>query len=117
MMGHSRRKRVWVSTITGAVLGIFCIVGIGYRIGYDGNWVFLASAWFNRVVMGAFIGLAGRPRATKVSWVLFRGAFLGGFISFAWFLSTGFLDPMGFAAGVVYGMIIDLIATRYARGP
>jgi hypothetical protein len=35
-------------------------------------------------------------------------------VSFALFVATDFLDPVGFLAGIVYGVIIDVVATRYA---
>jgi len=28
-------KRVLVAVATGALLGILCIIGVGYRVGYD----------------------------------------------------------------------------------
>ncbi|MBU0731698.1 hypothetical protein KKC88_02355 [Patescibacteria group bacterium] len=109
-------KRLWLAVGAGAALGVFCIIGIGIRLGFAGNEMFLAAAWFNRVVMGLMIGLAGGITVWrgKSNWV-WRGLFFGLIVSFAWYLDTGFRDIMGFFAGVVYGLIIDFIATRYSQ--
>lgn len=107
-------KRFWLSILLGAVLGIFCIIGIGYRVGYQGNELFLLAAWYNRVIMGLVIGLSASIKLTKSKSNSFiRGAVLGLLVSFAWYLSTDFRDPMGFIAGIAYGIIIDAVVTRY----
>ncbi|MBU0671037.1 hypothetical protein KKF29_02660 [Patescibacteria group bacterium] len=109
-------KRLWLATATGATLGIFCIIGIGLRLGFSGNEYLLAGAWFNRLLMGLMIGLAGGITISrgKSNWA-WRGLLFGLIVSFAWYLDTGFKDIMGFFAGVVYGLIIDFVATRYSR--
>lgn len=112
------RKRLLYAVITGALLGILCIVGIGFRLGFAGNEVFLFSAWFNRLIMGLVIGLAGGISITrgKSNWV-WRGLIFGFIVSYAWYLDTGYRDLVGFFAGVVYGLIIDGVATYYERRP
>jgi len=110
-----QQKRVVIAIITGAILGIFCIIGVGTRLGFAGNEMFLLATWYNRVIMGLVIGFAG-------SWQFFkgknnplaRGLVLGFVISLALFLSTELRDPIGFGAGIVYGIIIDYVATKYA---
>lgn len=106
-------KRLFISITTGIFLGIFCVIGIGLRLGFDDNSVFLASAWFNRLIMGILIGLSGHIIFSKKYNTLIRGIFFGSLTSFAWFLSTAFRDPLGFVAGIIYGIIIDHIATRF----
>ena len=44
--------------MTGAFLGVFCIIGVGTRTGYSGNEVYLLGMWYNRVVMGLIVGLS-----------------------------------------------------------
>lgn len=109
-------KRLWLATIAGAVLGIFCIIGIGLRLGFSGNEMLLLGAWYNRLIMGLIIGLAGGITVWKgkSNWV-WRGLMFGLIVSFAWYLDTGFRDIMGFFAGLVYGLIIDFVATRYSQ--
>ncbi|MFC1768620.1 hypothetical protein ACFLZX_02555 [Nanoarchaeota archaeon] len=107
-------KRISIALITGALLGIFCIIGVSLRLGYTGNELFILATWVNRVVMGLVIGLAPYYKIknnTKNS--IIRGAFLGFIISGSFYLSTAFYDTPGFIAGIIYGIIIDYVATRY----
>lgn len=109
------KKRLLVSLITGAILGIFCIIGVGARIGYE-NYIFLIGMWYNRVVMGLLIGLADNIQITKGHKnVLLRGALLGLIVSSAIFISTEFRDVPSFFAGIVYGVIIDFVASKYGK--
>lgn len=109
------QKRLIIALITGAILGIFCIIGVGTRLGFAGNEIFLLATWYNRLIMGLVIGLAGSWQIIKGKHnPLWRGLILGLFVSLALFLSTELRDPVGFAAGIVYGIIIDYIASKYA---
>ena len=109
-------RRLSVAVISGAILGIFCILGVSFRLGFVGNELFIFSTWVNRVVMGLVIGLApyyvieGNTRN-----ILFRGAFFGLVISGSFYLSTAFFDTPGFFAGIVYGVIIDFVSSRYEK--
>ena len=110
------KKRLIISIITGSLLGILCIIGLSYRMGFEGNEMLIAATWFNRFIMGVVIGLAGKLKITKSNLNhLFRGALLGLLISFSLYIATGFIDTPGFIAGIIYGIIIDLIATKYAK--
>lgn len=107
-------KRVAVAIVAGALLGVLCIVGVGSRIGFAGNWNFLFAVWYNRVIMGLVIGLAGGLefiRSEKNKYV--RGLVLGTLVTLAVSLSTGFRDIPSFFAGIAYGVIIDYVATKY----
>ncbi len=104
-------KRLTISIITGALLGVLCIIGISYRLGVEGNEWFLAANWINRVLIGLVIGLAGKLKLHPA----LRGILLGSIVSFSLYIATDFRDPAGFGAGIVYGLIIDLIATKYSR--
>lgn len=107
-------KRLIIATVTGAILGIFCIIGIGIRLGFAGNELFILATWVNRVIMGVVIGLAPYYKIkSNTKNVLFRGAFIGFIISGSFYLATSFKDTPGFVAGIVYGIIIDYIATKY----
>ena len=53
-------KRIGLATETGAILGIFCILGAGGRVGgWAGNEILLIGLWYNRVIMGLLISFAG----------------------------------------------------------
>lgn len=107
------KKRIIISLLTGGILGIFCIVGVGSRIGYE-NSVFLIAMWYNRVLMGLMVGLADDIqiiKGTKNS--ILRGMLLGLIVSSAIFLTSEFRDFPSFFAGIVYGVIIDYVASKY----
>ncbi len=106
-------KRMKVSLITGALLGVICIIGALVRSGFEENVIYLFSFWYNRLLMGAVIGfLDGKLGLPKV---LYRGALIGFLISFAFYSSKGFGDPVGFIAGIIYGVIIEYTAYKYGN--
>lgn len=106
-----KNKRFTISVILGAILGIFCIIGAGLRLGFSGNELFLFATWYNRVILGIVIGLLPK---TKFNTII-RGGVIGLVVSLSLFLATNFRDVPGFFAGVAYGMIIDYIASKYAK--
>jgi len=94
------RKRLGIAILTGALLGILCIIGVGLRLpgGYFANWVFLIGMWYNRVIMGLVIGLADEIVIIKGEnsrmWTnaIVRGLLFGLIVSAAIFLSTHILE-------------------------
>ncbi len=102
--------RMKTAVLLGALLGIICILGAGYRMGFAGNWLMLGALWYNRLLMGVVIGLAS---TSKRRIALIRGAILGLLVSLAFFLTTEFADPLTFGLGIVYGIIIDYLASRH----
>lgn len=109
-------RRLFISVASGAVLGIVCILGVGLRSGgFAGQGLFLLAMWYNRLIMGLVIGLADGLRLTDGPGNRYvRGAILGLIVSLAIFLSTEFRDVPSFLAGIVYGLIIEHVAARYA---
>ena len=103
-------RRMLVCIVTGALLGVICIIGAQLRSGFERDAVYLFSFWFNRVLMGLVIGLAWNKLNTLQA--IGRGAILGLLVSFAFYSSTGFEDAIGFIAGIVYGVIIEYAALR-----
>ena len=66
--------------------------------------------------MGLLIGLATPIALTRGKWnPIIRGALLGLIVSYSWYVASGNRDLMGFFAGVAYGVIIDWVATKYAK--
>jgi hypothetical protein len=111
-------RRVMISVGLGAVLGVFCIIGVGGRIpgGYLDNMIYLIGMWYNRVIMGLLIGFVddvtfvGKKNGLGNS--LVRGLIFGILVSSTIFLSTEFRDLPSLFAGFAYGIIIDGVATR-----
>jgi len=104
-------KRAVIGLLSGAILGIFCVLGVNIRMGDQINGLFLFATWFNRVVMGLMIGFYS-PTSNKMIHSAFRGAVLGVIVSFSFYAATDFLDLTGFIAGIFYGIIIDIICTK-----
>lgn len=102
-------KRILVGVISGALLGIICIVGASLR-NPDVTNTFLFAFWFNRVVMGLAIGML-TPSSKHA--MIIKGLILGTVISFAFYSSTEFQDLLGFLAGIVYGILIALSINLY----
>ena len=111
-------KRIGIATLFGAILGIFCILGASGRVGgWEGNEILLIGLWYNRVIMGLLIGLAGDLDLIKngnhSKWLnsTLKGAVLGLLVSLQFYLSTNLLDLLSFLAGILYGIVIDLLST------
>jgi len=103
-------RRLKDSLIGGAMLGIICVVGAYIRSGGAASPVFVFSLWYNRVIIGLVVGAPWNK--TIRSRALLRGALFGLLISFAFYSSTGFQDPISFIAGILYGVILEVWLTR-----
>lgn len=103
--GEGMNKRLKEGLIGGTLLGIVCVVGAYFRSGTSVSPTFVFSLWYNRVIIGLAVGApwqeTGRLKA------LLRGAILGLVVSFAFYSTSGFQDPVSFAAGIVYGAMIE----------
>lgn len=106
-------RRMAVSLIAGAILGVVCIVGATVRAGGGLGAVFLFAFWYNRLLLGFVIGLLDGQK--KLPYLLARGAVVGLVVSFAFYSSIGFGDPVGFIAGIIYGVLIEGAAFWFAR--
>ena len=104
------KKRLLVSLVTGAILGVICILGAQVRSSTDLSFAYLFGFWFNRVLLGLFIGLLASNFSLEK--LLIRGAIIGLIVSFAFYSSTGFNDHIGFVVGIVYGIIIEFFAYK-----
>lgn len=117
-------KRLIISTISGALLGVICIIGIGSRIfegDYIGNIVYLMGIWMSRLVLGVTIGFVADliiiPGMGWKKWlnVSLRGIFFGLLLSTTVLLLDPYFNFMTFGAGIAYGLITDLVATFFTR--
>ena len=107
------KKRLGLALIAGIILGIFCVIGAGFRLGWQGNQLLLFSLWYNRLIMGSIFGLAGGLVIIqgKLNWLI-RGAGLGLAVSAAYFFTSGAQDWVSFLAGAVYGVIIEFVLQK-----
>jgi len=117
-----KTKRLIIGIVMGAILGIFCIIGVSLRLPdpvYPNATVYLLGAWYNRVVMGALIGLAGGIKIYKsedhILNSILRGALIGAFVSVGFaFLGQAFTITY-FFAGIFFGLLNDFITTRLVK--
>ena len=86
------------------------MVGAYLRSGSTASPLFVFSLWYNRVIIGLAVGAPWKE--TSRTRALLRGALLGLVVSFAFYSSTGFQDPVSFVAGIVYGTLIETWLTR-----
>jgi hypothetical protein len=103
-------RRIIIGLITGAILGVFCIIGATTRLGEDFFSNFNFAFWLNRVAMGLFFALL--PIQQLQYKRIIRGLALGLFISFLFYASTDYRDLMGFFAGGLYGLILEEVLYR-----
>ena len=106
-------QRMKLSVIGGALLGIVCVIGAYIRSGFTASPAFVFALWYNRVIIGLIVGAPWAITTKNVT--LLRGAILGLLVSFAFYASTGFADPISFMAGIVYGVILEAWLARYNK--
>ncbi len=106
-------KRLVNALIGGVILGIVCVIGAYARSNFTASADFVFSLWYNRVILGLVVG-APWPDTTRNK-ALLRGALFGLLVSFAFYSSTGFQDPVSFVAGIIYGIILEAWLSRPQR--
>lgn len=99
-------KRMKTSLIGGALLGVLCVIGAYVRSGFTATPGFVFSLWYNRLILGLVIGSPWSSTNRNKS--LIRGGLLGLLVSFAFYTTTGFKDPVSFVAGVIYGIVLEM---------
>lgn len=107
-----KNKRLLICTIGGLVAGIICSIG-GLLSGNITEFSFfaIASVFVNRLILGFFIGIS----RLRINYLL-HGILIGFLVSFI--NSVSFLENnlKGFffftAAGIIYGLLIELFATK-----
>jgi len=103
-------NRMKVALTGGALLGLVCVVGASIRSGFTVSPSFVFSLWYNRVIIGLAVGAPWNETGRNYSMI--RGALLGLMVSFAFYSSTGFKDPVSFVAGILYGVILEAWLSR-----
>ena len=119
---ENKIKRLILGIIMGAILGIFCIIGVSQRLPdpvYPNALIYLIGAWYNRVVMGALIGLAGDIKLLKEKDstlnATLRGAIIGAFVSVSFAFFSQEMTITYFFAGMVFGLLNDIITTNLTK--
>ena len=110
--------RLLISTGLGALFGVFCIIGVSQRSGWGplpNDAVYLTGAWYNRLIMGIMIGLAGEihffSEKNYIWESIIRGVVIGTLISISFAFLQQYVTWTYFFAGIAYGLIIDPVST------
>lgn len=111
------KRRLWVCILGGGIAAVFCLVGRQIIFGFpEILWENIAATVANRLLLGFVIGISG----WRINYLL-HGAVLGLILSLS--VSIGFIadDLLGFflytAAGVLYGVMIEWLATVVFKAP
>ncbi|MGB2698322.1 MAG: hypothetical protein WBD28_10755 [Candidatus Zixiibacteriota bacterium] len=111
-------KRVIIATVVGALCGLFCAWGTSQikDPSFPVTTGLLVSVFYNRLLIGFFVGVADNIKLHSV----IRGAFIGAIITMAMSIipiidgqvmgGIMFLIP-----GIIYGILADVIATRFSK--
>lgn len=94
-----------MALIGAAILGVVCVIGAYVRSNFTASPVFVFSLWYNRVILGLIIGAPWEK--INQTHALLRGAGVGLAVSFAFYSTSGFQDPISFVAGIVYGVLLE----------
>ena len=109
-------KRMVVCTIGGIIAAAICISGMmaGGRV--ELTPVIIATGIGNRILIGFVIGISN----WRINYLL-HGAIIGFLVTFSSSVGLLFTSIQGFAmytvAGVIYGALIELFATKVFKAP
>ena len=110
-------KRMSIALILSAVFGVFCARGAAsVQIpGLVVTYAVLLATFYNRLLIGLVIGLAGSIHLIKgeLANAALRGAISGVLVSLALATYGGLSGLPLVAFGLVYGIITDVAATKY----
>lgn len=102
-------RRIAISTALGAIFGAICLYGTMTSLPGQLSTPILATIFYNRVLLGLVIGMAGSVPLHP----MLRGAALGLAVSLEIALPSGFQGgALLLGAGAIYGIVTDLLATR-----
>jgi hypothetical protein len=115
-------KRLTVGTLAGALLGVVCILGVAQRLPASpvpSAPLYLANAWFQRLIMGVLVGLAGGIRLlgapSSLPNAALRGLLIGALTSVGFAFLGQQVTWTYFFAGLGFGLIADLATTALVR--
>ena len=112
-------RRFWIALLFGFAAGLVCAVtSISGKAGDEKIMIFL-SALLNRTLIGFVIGIS----CWRLGWVL-HGIFLGLLVTLSMSIPLIWIPEAGYnvfvlytVAGVVWGFIIELLATVIFKAP
>jgi hypothetical protein len=108
-------KRMAISLVLAAIFGIICAYGTS-TVDIPGvviTFPLLVTIFYARLLIGFVIGISEQIQILKgeMSNAALRGAIMGAIVSIVVSMFGG--GEIMIAAGIVYGIIIDILATRF----
>jgi hypothetical protein len=112
-------NRMISALILGAIFGLFCAWATS-TAPIPKEWLtleFLIYIWYNRLILGFVIGFAENINFIKSRYsnAIIRGAIIGTIISVILVIIPGLAAISYLFAGTIYGIIIDVIATKFSK--
>lgn len=113
LVGYINTRRIKISLALGVVAGAICLYGTMTGIPGVLTVPILATIFYDRVLLGFVVGIAGGLKIHP----LIRGAIIGAVVSLLIAIPSGVTGgALLISAGVVYGIVIDLMATKFSPG-
>lgn len=109
-------KRLFIAIIVSAIFGFFCAYGTSTVDieGFEITFPYLLTIFYARLLIGFFVGIGDNINILKNKYQnsAIRGAIFGLIASIVIAFYGG--GEVFIAAGIIYGIITDLIATRFS---
>ena len=110
-VGYINTRRIKISVALGFLAGAICLYGTLTSIPGVLTLPILATIFYYRVLLGFVVGIAYGLKIHP----LIRGAIIGAMVSLLIAIPSGITGgALLMGAGVVYGIITDLVATKFS---
>jgi hypothetical protein len=110
-VGNINTRRIKISVALGVVAGAICLYGTMTNIPGVLTLPILATIFYDRVLLGFVVGIGYGLKIHP----LIRGAIIGAVVSLLIAIPSGITGgALLMGAGVVYGLVIDLVATKFS---
>lgn len=112
-VGYINTRRIKISLALGVIAGVICLYGTMTSIPGVLTIPILATIFYDRILLGFVVGIADGFKINP----LIRGAIIGAVVSLLIAIPSGITGgALLVGAGVVYGIFIDLVATKFSPG-
>jgi hypothetical protein len=109
--GYINTRRIKISLAFGVAAGAICLYGTLTGIPGVLTLPILAMIFYDRVLLGFVVGIAYGLRIHPV----LRGAIVGAVVSLIIAIPSGITGgALLMGAGVVYGIVTDIVATKFS---
>jgi hypothetical protein len=107
-------RRIKISTALGALAGIVCLYGTMTSLPGVLSIPILATIFYDRILLGFVVGISYGVKIHP----LIRGAAIRAVVTLLIAIPSSIIGgALLMGAGIAYGIIIDLVATRFSRIP